>query len=91
MKPKLYKRVYIYLYIKYCKLMHRNFLKNYIVIFKYKNKIGYFTDAIGINKKDVIDKTRMIVFHSGFFHGLKDIKRIQVIAIENENKLWINI
>ena len=30
--------------MKYCDLRHKKFLKSYIVVFKYKNKIGYFTD-----------------------------------------------
>ena len=91
MKPNIIKKIYIYIHMKYCELTHQKFLKNYIVIFKYKNKIGYFTDAIGLNKKDVIEKTRMVVYHSGFFNGLKDMKKIQVIAIEREDKLWISI
>ena len=44
-----------------------------------------------LSKKDVIEKTRMVVYHSGFFDGLKDMKKIQVIAIEREDKLWISI
>ena len=91
MKTSLMKKIYIYLHMKYCKLRHKKFLKNYIVVFKYKNKIGYFTDAIGLNKKDVIEKTRVLVYHSGFFNGLKNMKKIQVIAIEREDMLWINI
>ena len=91
MKVSLMKKIYIYLHMKYCKLRHKKFLKNYIVVFKYKNKIGYFTDAIGLNKKDVIEKTRVLVYHSGFFNGLKNMKKIQVIAIEREDMLWINI
>ena len=91
MKVSLMKRIYIYLHMKYCDLRHKKFLKSYIVVFKYKNKIGYFTDAIGLNKKDVIEKTRVLVYHSGFFNGLKNMKKIQVIAIEREDMLWINI
>ena len=91
MKTSLMKKIYIYLHMKYCKLRHKKFLKNYIVVFKYKNRIGYFTDAIGLNKKDVIEKTRVLVYHSGFFNGLKNMKEIQVIAIEREDMLWINI
>ena len=91
MKLNIIKRIYIYIHMKYCDSTNQKFLKNYIVIFKYKNKIGYFTDAIGLNKKDVIEKTRMVVYHSGFFDGLKDMKKIQVIAIEREDKLWISI
>lgn len=91
MKTSLMKKIYIYLHMKYCKLRHKKFLKNYIVVFKYKNKIGYFTDAIGLNKRDVIEKTRVLVYHSGFFNGLKSMKKIQVIAIEREDMLWINI
>ena len=91
MKIGRLKKIYIYLHMKYCELTHKKYLKNYIVVFRYKNKIGYFLDAVGMSKKDVIDKTRMIVFHSGFFFFLKDLKKIQVIAIESEDKLWINI
>ena len=91
MKICIIKKIYIYLHMKYCKLRHKKFLKNYIVVFKYKNKIGYFNDAIGLNKKDVIEKTRVLVYHSGFFNGLKNMKKIQVIAIEREDMLWINI
>ena len=91
MKIGRFKKIYIYLHMKYCDLTHKKYLKNYIVVFKYKNKIGYFLDAVGISKRDVIDKTRMVVFHSGFFNSLKDMKKIQVIAIESEDKLWINI
>ena len=91
MKTSLMKKIYVYLHMKYCKLRHKKFLKNYIVVFKYKNRIGYFTDAIGLNKKDVIEKTRVLVYHSGFFNGLKNMKEIQVIAIEREDMLWINI
>ena len=91
MKICIIKKIYIYLHMKYCELTHKKFLKNYIVIFKYKNRIGYYTDVIGLNKKDAIEKTRMVVYHSGFFDGLKDMKKIQVIAIEREDKLWISI
>lgn len=91
MKTSIIKKIYIYLHMKYCELTHQKLLKSYIVIFKYKNKIGFFTDAIGLNKKDVIEKTRMVVYHSGFFNGLKDMKKIQVIVIEREDSLWINI
>lgn len=85
MKIGRFRKIYIYLHMKYCELTNKKFLRNYIVVFKYKNKIGYFTDAVGFNKRDVIDKTRIVAFHSGFFNGLKDMKKIQVIAIESEN------
>ncbi len=91
MKIGRLKKVYIHLHMKYCELTHKKFLRNYIVVFKYKNKIGYFLDAVGFNKRDVIDKTRMVVFRSGFFYFLKDMRKIQVIAIESEDQLWINI
>ena len=51
---------------------------------KYKNKIGYFINATGFNKKDCIEKVRKIVFYSGFFNGIKDKRDMQVIVIENE-------
>ena len=88
---KIFKKWKIYLYLKYCNLLGKKYFKNYITIFKYKNKIGYYTNVIGINKKDAIEKTRMVAYHSGFFNGLKDLKKIQVIAIESEDKLWISI
>lgn len=91
MKIRKIKKLCIYLHMKYCELTHKKFLRNYIVVFKYKNKISYFTDAVGFSKRDVIDKTRMVAFHSGFFNGFKDMKKIQVIAIESEDQLWINI
>ena len=59
MKIGRLKKVYIHLHMKYCELTHKKFLRNYIVVFKYKNKIGYFLDAVGFNKRDVIDKTRI--------------------------------
>lgn len=86
MKKNYINKIYISLYMKYCKFTHKKFLKRYIVVYKYGNKIGYFTDAIGINKRDVISKVRVIVFYSGFFNDLKninDIKKIELIAIEN--------
>lgn len=91
MKIFFLKKIKMYLYLKYCNLTGKKYFKNYITIFKYKNKIGYYTNVIGFNKKDAIEKTRMVAYHSGFFYGLKDMKKIQVIAIESEDKLWINI
>ena len=85
MKKSLFKRIYIYLHMKICNITKQKFLKNYIVVFKYNNKIGYFTDAIGLNKKDVIKKTRVLVYNSSFFDDLEDHKKIQVIAIERED------
>ena len=85
MKKSLFKRIYIYLHMKICNITKQKFLKNYIVVFKYNNKIGYFTDAIGLNKKDVIEKTRVLVYNSSFFDDLEDQKKIQVIAIESED------
>ena len=58
--------------------------EEYTAFYKYKNKVGYFINATGFNKRDCIDKVRTIVFHSNFFDGLKDKKDIQVIVIENE-------
>lgn len=86
MKTSYINRIYISLYMRYCKLTNKKFLKRYIVIYKHGNKIGYFTDAIGINKRDVISKVRILIFYSGFFNDLKninDIKKIEIIAIEN--------
>ena len=85
MKKKLISKLYIRIYLKYCELTHRRFLKHYIVIYKYRNKIGYYIDAVGLNKKDVIQKVRVLAYYSGFFNEIKninDIKKIQVIAIK---------
>ena len=85
MKKKLINKIYLRIYMKYCKLRHKNFLKHYITVYKYKNKIGYFTDAIGISKRDVISKVRVLVYYSGFFDeikSLKETKKIKVVAIE---------
>lgn len=84
MKKSLINKIYIHLYMKYCRITHKKFLKRYIAVYKYGNKIGFFTDAIGINKNDCIEKVRTIAYHSGFFDGIKNKKNIQVIVIENE-------
>ena len=44
MKIGRFKKIYIYLHMKYCDFTHKKYLKKYIVVFKYKNKIGYFLD-----------------------------------------------
>ena len=82
--PNIFRKIYIYLYTKYCKLFHKKLLKKYIAVFKYKDKVGYYINVIGFNRKDCIEKVRMVVFHSNFFNGLKNKKDIQVIVIENE-------
>ena len=46
MKIGRLKKIYIYLHMKYCELTHKKYLKNYIVVFRYKNKIGYFLDML---------------------------------------------
>lgn len=84
MKISRLRKIYIYLHMKYCNIFHKKFIKEYIAIYKYKNKIGYYMNATGFSKRDCKDKVRMIVFHSGFFNDLKDKKDIQVIVIENE-------
>lgn len=84
MKIGRLKKNYIYLHMKYCKITGRKMIKEYTAFYKYKNKVGYFINATGFNKRDCIDKVRTIVFHSNFFDGLKDKKDIQVIVIENE-------
>ena len=91
MKIGRLKKIYIYLHMKYCKITGRKMIKEYTAFYKYKNKVGYFINATGFNKRDCIDKVRTIVFHSDFFDGLKDKKDIQVIVIENEGELWIVI
>ena len=84
MKNGLCRKIYIYLHMKFCDLTGRKMIREYTAVYKYKNKIGYFINATGFNKKDCIEKVRTIVFHSGFFNGIKDKKDIQVIVIENE-------
>ena len=81
MKIGRLKKIYIYLHMKYCKITGRKMIKEYTAFYKYKNKVGYFINATGFNKRDCIDKVRTIVFHSNFFDGLKDKKDIQVIVI----------
>lgn len=84
--PNMLRKIYIYLHIKYCKLFHKKFIREYIAVFKYKNKVDYFLNATGFNKKDCIEKVRDLVYNSGFFDGIKDKREIQVIVIENEVK-----
>ena len=82
--PNILRKIYIYIYSKYCKLFNKKLIKKYIAIFKYKNKISYFINATGFNKRDCIEKVRLVVFKSNFFCGIKDKKDIQVIVIEDE-------
>lgn len=84
MKNTLRRRIYIYLHMKLCELTGKKMIKEYTAVYKYKNKIGYFINATGFNKKDCIEKVRTIVFYSGFFNGIKDKRDMQVIVIENE-------
>ena len=84
MKMGRLKKLYIYLHFKYCKIFNKKMIKEYTAVYKYKNKIGYFINATGFNKRDCIDKVRTIVFHSGFFSEMNNKKDIQVIVIENE-------
>ena len=84
MKNTLRRRIYIYLHMKFCELTGKKMIKEYTAIYKYKNKIGYFINATGFNKKDCIEKVRDVVFNSGFFDEIKNKKDIQVIVIENE-------
>ena len=84
MKIGRLRKIYIYLHMKFCKITGRKVIKEYTAFYKYKNKVGYFINATGFNKRDCIDKVRTVVFHSNFFDGLKDKKDIQVIVIENE-------
>lgn len=83
---KFLRKTYIYLYMKYCKLFHKKFMREYTAIFKYGNKIDYFINATGFNKRDCIEKVRDIVYYSDFFDGIKDKKDIQVIVIENKEE-----
>lgn len=83
MKLSKFKKLYIYLHMKYCELTKRKMIREYIAIYKYKNKIGYFVNATGLNKLDAKEKVRTIVYHSGFFNGIKKKKDIEVILIEN--------
>lgn len=84
MKISRWRKIYIYLHMRYCDIFHKKFIKEYIAIYKYKNKIGYFKNVTGFSKRDCENKVRTIVFHSDFFNDLKDKKDIQVIVIENE-------
>lgn len=83
---KFSREAYIYLYMKYCKLFHKKIMREYTAIFKYGNKIDYFINATGFNKRDCIEKVRDIVYYSDFFDGVKDKKDIQVIVIENKEE-----
>lgn len=82
--PNFLRKLYISIHIKYCKLFHKKYIREYTAVFKYKNKINYFINATGFNKRDCIEKVRDIVFNSDFFDGIKNKKDIQVIVIENE-------
>ena len=82
--PNILRKIYIRLHMKYCKLFHKKYIREYTAVFKYKNKIDYFINATGFNKRDCIEKVRDIVFNSGFFDEITNKKDIQVIAIENE-------
>ena len=87
---KFIKKVYIYIHMKICKLTGKKMIKEYLAIYKYKNKIGYFINATGFNKKDAKEKVRTIVYHSDFFNGIKNKKEIEVILIENgELNEWL--
>ena len=88
MKIGRLKKIYIYLHYKYCKIFNKKMIKEYTVVYKYKNKVGYFINATGFNKRDCKDKVRTIVFHSNFFNGIKNKNDIQVIVIENEVQVY---
>lgn len=85
MRISILKKMHIYLKMKYCDITGKKMLKEYITVYKYKNKVGYFVGVPGLNKKDVIDKVRTIVYYSDFFYGIKNKKDIQVIVIERED------
>lgn len=90
MKINRFKKIYLYLHMKLCDITGKKFIKEYIAIYKYKNKIGYFINATGINKRDAKEKVRTIVYHSDFFDDLKSKKEIEVILIENgELNEWL--
>ena len=40
--PNILRRIYIRLHMKYCKLFHKKYIREYTAVFKYKNKIDYF-------------------------------------------------
>lgn len=84
MKIGILNKLYINLKMTYCDITGKKMLKDYITIFMYKNKVGYYVGVPALNKRDVIDKVRTIVFYSDFFDGIKNKKDIQVIAIESE-------
>ena len=79
--PNILRKIYIRLHMKYCKLFHKKYIREYTAVFKYKNKIDYFINATGFNKRDCIEKVRDVVFNSGFFNGIKNKKDIQVLVI----------
>ena len=84
MKISLLNKIYIFFHIKYCKIFKKRFLKEYLAVYKYKDRIGYFLNVPGLNKKDCIKKVRTVIYNSRFFNGIKAANDIQVIAIENE-------
>ena len=85
MRISIWKKMYIYLKMKYCDITGKKMYKHYTTIFKYKNKVGYFKNVLGLNRKDVIEKVRTIIYYSDFFNEIKNINDIQVIVIESED------
>lgn len=77
------KKIYIYIHMKICNITGKKMIKEYVAVYKYKNKIGYFINATGLNKIDAKNKVRTIVFHSDFFNGIKNKKEIKVLLIKN--------
>ena len=37
--PNILRKIYIRLHIKYCKLFHKKYIREYTAVFKYKNRI----------------------------------------------------
>lgn len=90
MKINRLKKCWIYLHLKYCEIFNKKILTEYITIFKYKNKIGYFINVPAFNKRDAKRKVRDIVKYSDFFVGenIKNVKDIQVIVIKREDNCY---
>lgn len=87
---KKWRKIYINLHIKLCEIFNKKILTEYITVFKYKNKIGYFINVPAFNKRDAKRKVRDIVKYSDFFVGenIKNVKDIQVIVIKREDNCY---
>lgn len=89
MKKLKLRKIYIFLHYKWCSLLQKNVLTEYITVFKYRNNVGYFINVPAFNKKDAIRKVREIVKYSDFFYGQKinKLNEIQVIVIKRNDNI----